>query len=84
MPISQWTGEPIEDIAAENEIFPPGTEVPSWHNAEPDPSSAQWLDGLAEESHQRQRTPTAAIFIHAGAGYHSTANEKIHLDACST
>ena len=27
--------------------------------------------------------PVAAIFIHAGAGYHSIANERVHLDACS-
>ncbi|KAI0140474.1 nucleophile aminohydrolase [Xylariaceae sp. FL1272] len=27
--------------------------------------------------------PVAAIFIHAGAGYHSTANEHIHLEACA-
>ncbi|KAK4181153.1 nucleophile aminohydrolase [Triangularia setosa] len=25
----------------------------------------------------------AAIFIHAGAGYHSVANEQVHLSACS-
>jgi taspase (threonine aspartase 1) len=24
----------------------------------------------------------AAIFVHAGAGYHSTTNEHIHLSAC--
>ncbi|OIW27240.1 N-terminal nucleophile aminohydrolase [Coniochaeta ligniaria NRRL 30616] len=29
------------------------------------------------------RRPVAAIFIHAGAGYHSTTNEKIHLEACN-
>ncbi|KAB5582448.1 nucleophile aminohydrolase [Coniochaeta sp. 2T2.1] len=29
------------------------------------------------------RRPVAAIFIHAGAGYHSTTNEKIHLQACN-
>ena len=28
------------------------------------------------------KRPVAAIFIHAGAGYHSTTNEKIHLKAC--
>jgi len=25
----------------------------------------------------------SAIFVHAGAGYHSTTNEHIHLGACS-
>ncbi|KAH8899693.1 N-terminal nucleophile aminohydrolase [Thozetella sp. PMI_491] len=29
------------------------------------------------------RPSTTAIFIHAGAGYHSLANEKMHLEACS-
>ncbi|KAI1260723.1 nucleophile aminohydrolase [Xylariaceae sp. FL1019] len=27
--------------------------------------------------------PVSAIFIHAGAGYHSTANERVHLEACA-
>ncbi|KAK0747695.1 nucleophile aminohydrolase [Apiosordaria backusii] len=31
----------------------------------------------------RQPQPVAAIFIHAGAGYHSVANEQVHLNACS-
>ncbi|KAK4120859.1 N-terminal nucleophile aminohydrolase [Parathielavia appendiculata] len=28
------------------------------------------------------RRPVASIFVHAGAGYHSTVNEKVHLKAC--
>ncbi|TID21531.1 N-terminal nucleophile aminohydrolase [Venturia nashicola] len=28
-------------------------------------------------------TETPAIFVHAGAGFHSTANEHVHLQACS-
>ena len=35
--------------------------------------------GLNRQSHP----PAAAIFVHAGAGYHSTTNEKIHLSACA-
>ncbi len=31
----------------------------------------------------KSRGPVACIFIHAGAGYHSVANEKIHLEVCS-
>lgn len=27
--------------------------------------------------------PVAAIFVHAGAGYHSTTNEQYHLGACN-
>lgn len=26
---------------------------------------------------------TGAIFIHAGAGFHSHQNERVHLEACS-
>ncbi len=32
---------------------------------------------------RQKSTPVAAIFIHAGAGYHSTANEKLHLEVCN-
>ncbi|KAI3324007.1 N-terminal nucleophile aminohydrolase [Xylariaceae sp. AK1471] len=42
------------------------------------------VDGPAERNKRwKQQQPIAAIFIHAGAGYHSTANENIHLQACS-
>lgn len=34
---------------------------------------------------QRVKTkPATAIFIHAGAGFHSHENEKVHLQACQT
>ncbi|GAB1313154.1 Threonine aspartase [Madurella fahalii] len=32
---------------------------------------------------RRPNKPTAAIFIHAGAGYHSVQNERKHLEACN-
>ena len=34
---------------------------------------------------QRTQNPinVSAIFVHAGAGYHSTTNEHIHLGACN-
>ncbi|KAI8634525.1 nucleophile aminohydrolase [Xylariaceae sp. FL1651] len=41
------------------------------------------MDGTTDKLNKRWRPPVAAIFIHAGAGYHSTANESIHLEACS-
>jgi taspase (threonine aspartase 1) len=31
----------------------------------------------------RKYGDVACIFVHAGAGYHSTANEMIHLTACN-
>ncbi|KAI1506665.1 nucleophile aminohydrolase [Biscogniauxia marginata] len=49
----------------------------------PDPDDFFALDGTADRITRRKKPPVAAIFIHAGAGYHSTANERIHLEACS-
>ncbi len=40
-------------------------------------------DGTVERIWRRGAKPVAAMFIHAGAGYHSLVNEKIHLEACS-
>ncbi|KAI0008931.1 N-terminal nucleophile aminohydrolase [Xylariaceae sp. FL0662B] len=40
-------------------------------------------DGAADRWGKRRKPPVSAVFIHAGAGYHSTANERIHLEACS-
>jgi len=46
------------------------------------------MDGATEnmfrksQSSQAQPSNVAAIFVHAGAGYHSTTNEHIHLGAC--
>lgn len=41
--------------------------------------SGETQSGWSRQSHH----PVAAIFIHAGAGYHSTTNERIHLSACA-
>lgn len=41
------------------------------------------VDGATDRVNRRWGKPVAAIFIHAGAGYHSTANEEHHLKACS-
>lgn len=42
------------------------------------------MDGSTERMMRRsQMSPqVASIFVHAGAGYHSTANEHVHLAAC--
>lgn len=46
------------------------------------------MDGATDKLFRRtQIAPTrvanvSAIFVHAGAGYHSTTNEHIHLSAC--
>ncbi|KAK3320936.1 nucleophile aminohydrolase [Cercophora scortea] len=47
-------------------------------------TKATGVDGTSEKIWKRgPKPPVAAIFIHAGAGYHSIANEKVHLEACS-
>lgn len=40
---------------------------------------------LKKRSHQAyaESSPPMAIFIHAGAGYHSIQNENSHLAMCS-
>ncbi|KAF2401440.1 N-terminal nucleophile aminohydrolase [Trichodelitschia bisporula] len=32
--------------------------------------------------HRHGKSELCAIFVHAGAGFHSTANEHVHLEAC--
>ncbi|KAI1480692.1 N-terminal nucleophile aminohydrolase [Daldinia eschscholtzii] len=41
------------------------------------------MDGAMERWGKRKKAPVSAIFIHAGAGYHSVANESLHLEACN-
>ena len=70
--------EPDPEDDFNPEIFPDGN-IPSWHHPPDttDASTTGLLDGLADKKH------TAAVFVHAGAGYHSVQNERIHLEACS-
>ncbi|KAK0626249.1 nucleophile aminohydrolase [Immersiella caudata] len=49
----------------------------------PQTSLANEADGAVDRVFRRSPKPVSAIFIHAGAGYHSVANEKVHLEACS-
>lgn len=48
--------------------------------------SIKAMDGAAErllrQNNPQFRPQTSAVFVHAGAGYHSTTNEHIHLGAC--
>ncbi|KAK4101061.1 N-terminal nucleophile aminohydrolase [Parathielavia hyrcaniae] len=40
-------------------------------------------DGTVDSVWKRAvKKPVASIFVHAGAGYHSTVNEKVHLKTC--
>jgi hypothetical protein len=45
------------------------------------------MDGSTERQSSKktkQKAPVvAAIYVHAGAGYHSTTNEHLHLEACA-
>lgn len=43
------------------------------------------MDGTVDRILGRSPKPehVASIFVHAGAGYHSTTNEHIHLAACN-
>lgn len=63
------------------------TDGPLPSNAVPSPDSAAFAsatDGLTERLFRsKTKGPIAAIFIHAGAGFHSTVNEHVHLEACS-
>lgn len=52
----------------------------------PRPALGAAMDGAGEKRpglNRQSHAPVAAIFVHAGAGYHSTTNEKIHLAACA-
>lgn len=40
-------------------------------------------DSTVDRIWKRGKQPVAAIFIHAGAGFHSLVNERVHLEACS-
>lgn len=62
--------------------LPSDAEVSNWNTPEARQASLCSVDGV-NESGRRTKPDITAIFIHAGAGYHSTANEKIHLEACS-
>ena len=46
------------------------------------PSPISSVDGPADQVRKGGK-PVTAIFIHAGAGFHSLQNEKIHLEACT-
>ncbi|CZT45879.1 related to asparaginase [Rhynchosporium secalis] len=55
------------------------------HMPEVSPNMDGATDRLFRRSHQlNQQGNVAAIFVHAGAGYHSTTNEHIHLGACDS
>lgn len=85
--------QPIEIIRSpfprDPEVWEPLTTAPSTPLEAKShiPDFGSTMDGatdrLFRRSHQsNQQGNVAAIFVHAGAGYHSTTNEHIHLGAC--
>ncbi|PQE05187.1 threonine aspartase protein [Rutstroemia sp. NJR-2017a BBW] len=68
-------------------IFPPtSSKTPFYQPRQMSSASSHRpvMDGPAEPRRPRQPQPgVSAIFVHAGAGYHSTTNEHIHLGACN-
>ncbi|ETS85660.1 hypothetical protein PFICI_03685 [Pestalotiopsis fici W106-1] len=67
-----------EDL--DDPIFSHDAETPDWYR---EPGSHVWWSDGPDERSIHAKPAVAAIFIHAGAGYHSTTNERLHLDACS-
>lgn len=49
------------------------------------PQKVGGADGTVDRVFKRKHKGkfTGAIFIHAGAGFHSHQNERVHLEACS-
>lgn len=47
-------------------------------------ASALNTEAATKGKSQRSKKKQAAIFIHAGAGFHSHENERVHLQACKT
>ncbi|KAI0598641.1 nucleophile aminohydrolase [Biscogniauxia sp. FL1348] len=78
---SDWSGQ-TEAGANDRGLdsFAPNEQMPSYPSGQCNIIS---LDGTTDRIIRRKRAPVSAIFIHAGAGYHSIANERIHLEVCS-
>lgn len=74
-----WSGSP-----------PLIAQTPFYQNMQTNKKPAMSFDPAMDGSADTRRTRAAqsqpcvsAIFVHAGAGYHSTTNEHIHLGACN-
>ncbi|KAM0131892.1 hypothetical protein ACHAP3_006634 [Botrytis cinerea] len=74
-----WSGSP-----------PLIAQTPFYQNIQTNKKPAMSFDPAMDGSADTRRTRAAqsqpcvsAIFVHAGAGYHSTTNEHIHLGACN-
>lgn len=50
----------------------------------PDTSSEEWpLAPTTTSGGARNGDDLCAIYVHAGAGYHSPQNQRAHLEACN-
>lgn len=81
--------QPDDEYHADSETF--FSDSPPYHPPTADGESDvdmedMQLDGPVSMFGRKARQsgpPVAAIFVHAGAGYHSTTNEQYHLGACN-
>ncbi len=83
----EWEPTSLPDLGASNPDHPALSPVRAVRDDSTTPfgqGGAFSGDGAANllRNHLRVQQ-VSAIFIHAGAGYHSIANENIHLQACS-
>lgn len=71
-------GTGIEGVAASR----PGNDLPATTTNNTGFSGG--ADGTVDRVLRREPRSkfTGAIFIHAGAGFHSHQNEQVHLEAC--
>ena len=76
------TSDDVDDISDASQPVISATEsMPARGRAAPGTGTTDRV--IRRQNGPSQRGPVAAIFVHAGAGFHSVQNEKIHLKACS-
>ena len=75
---------PTMDSPANGEAFPQGDTSGNDTFLSPALPLATGADSTVDKLlNRKNKRPVTAIFIHAGAGYHSIQNEQFHLKACS-
>jgi taspase (threonine aspartase 1) len=78
-PYESDRNDPPLSFASMEQIEKMNREIPGLFARSVDPA----MDGAGDRRFSSSRSPpVAAVFVHAGAGYHSTTNEHIHLSAC--
>ena len=80
------TPVPLDLISPLRSSSPPKLSIEPTDTTIPDINAG--MDGSGDpffgRGHKSQNPANvSAIFVHAGAGYHSTTNEHVHLGACN-